>query len=157
MDNPTMTTLTIELPRSPVAARGPASLDFRHPHVIKTEEEYKAAIAMIHSLFDLGRSRSRHETNLLEFLTLLAETYEAQTLQMPEDASPQEVVLFLLEQNEMNRSDLSSVMGGPSRVSEFFSKTRALSRGQLTALREFFNVPLDLFVANSSKTMTRSK
>jgi HTH-type transcriptional regulator/antitoxin HigA len=65
---------------------------------------------------------------------------------MPPDASPQEIVAFLLEQNGMTKVDLYDAMGGKGRVSEFFSNKRPLSRQQMLAIRSKLNIPLDLLV-----------
>jgi antitoxin component HigA of HigAB toxin-antitoxin module len=65
---------------------------------------------------------------------------------MGEDVSPQEVVDFILEQKGMERSDLAEWLGGRSRVSEFFSGKRDLSRGQIEALRKHLGLSADLLL-----------
>ena len=46
----------------------------------------------------------------------------------------------------MQRSDLSEVMGGRSRVSDFFNRRRELSRSQIEALRDLLGIPADLLL-----------
>jgi HTH-type transcriptional regulator/antitoxin HigA len=53
----------------------------------------------------------------------------------------------MLEQHDMTRADLAQVLGGRSRVSEFFSGKRELSKTQALALRDLFHVPLDVLLA----------
>ena len=60
--------------------------------------------------------------------------------------TPQAVVDFILEQRGMTRGDLAEVMGGKSRVSEFFGGKRELSVNQVRALREALGVPADLLI-----------
>jgi HTH-type transcriptional regulator/antitoxin HigA len=60
--------------------------------------------------------------------------------------TPQDVVDFMLDQKGMSRADLAEVMGGRSRVSEFFSGKRELSRGQIEALRDKLGIPADLLL-----------
>lgn len=115
-------------------------------HAIKSAAEHDAVIAAIHALFDKGKERTAEASDLLEFLSVLAEAYEEANVPMPRAASPQQVVEFLLERNGMSRSDLYEAMGGKARVSEFLSGKRQLSRQQMLSLRELFHVPLDLLI-----------
>jgi HTH-type transcriptional regulator/antitoxin HigA len=141
-----MATITLELPQSLISTPVKRRLDFRRLHAIKTQDEHDAVVATIRALFDKGKRRSVSETDLLEFLSVLAEAYEEQHVEMPPDASPQEIVAFLLEQNGMTKVDLYDAMGGKGRVSEFFSNKRPLSRQQMLAIRSKLNIPLDLLV-----------
>lgn len=51
-----------------------------------------------------------------------------------------------LEQKGLERSDLYDVMGGKSRVSEFFAGKRDLSMNQVRALRDVLGIPADLLI-----------
>jgi HTH-type transcriptional regulator/antitoxin HigA len=119
-----------------------ALLDFSKPHVLRNEEEYDAAVTEIDALLDAG-ALSAEEADRLEFLTLLVEAYDEAHHPMGETSTPQSVVAFLLEQNGMSRADLNALLGGKSRVSEFFSGQRSLSLGQIQRLRERFGVSAD--------------
>jgi HTH-type transcriptional regulator/antitoxin HigA len=141
-----MATMTVELPRSTIETPVKRHLDFRRLHAIKSDAEHETVIAAIHALFDKGRKRTGAESDLLEFLSVLAEAYEEEHVEMPADASPQDVVAFVLEQNGMERSDLYEAMGGKARVSEFFSGKRPLSRQQMIGLRNLLNVPVDSLI-----------
>jgi HTH-type transcriptional regulator/antitoxin HigA len=52
----------------------------------------------------------------------------------------------MLEQRGMSRADLAELMGGRSRVSEFFSGKRELSKGQIATLRDVLGIPADLLM-----------
>ena len=47
----------------------------------------------------------------------------------------------------MTRADLAELMGGRSRVSDFFKGVRQLSTSQIKALRERLGIPADLLLA----------
>jgi HTH-type transcriptional regulator/antitoxin HigA len=56
------------------------------------------------------------------------------------------MVDFMLEQKGMDRADLAEIMGGRSRVSEFFSGKRDLSKAQIEALRDRLGIPADMLM-----------
>jgi HTH-type transcriptional regulator/antitoxin HigA len=120
-------------------------LDFSKPHVLRNAREYDAAVREIDTLLDRGRL-SREDDDRLEFLTLLVESYDDAHYSMGERSTPQSVVDFLLEQNDMTRAELAPLMGGRSRVSDFFNGRRQLSLGQIQKLRERFGVSADALI-----------
>ena len=122
-----------------------APLDFTTPHVLRNEAEYDAAIAEIETLLDMDPRADSGDYERLKFLSVLAEAYEREHYPVP-DVSPQEAVDFMLEQKGMTRADLASLMGGRSRVSDFFSGKRPLSRGQIERLRDVLGIPADLLL-----------
>jgi HTH-type transcriptional regulator/antitoxin HigA len=122
-------------------------LDFSKPHVLRSEDEYEAAVQEIDALLDRDPSPGTEDHDLLEFLTVLVQAYEAE--HYPDEVfatTPQAVVDLVLEQQGMTRAQLSPVMGGRSRVSDFFSGKRPLSRAQIVALRDLLGVPADLLL-----------
>jgi HTH-type transcriptional regulator/antitoxin HigA len=122
-------------------------IDLAAPHVLRTEEEFAAAVAEIDRLVDLDPQESTTEFDRLELLSLLVEDYEARYHPIDtSDLTPQDVVDFMLEQRGMSRADLAPLMGGRSRVSDFFNGRRALSKGQIEALREHLGIPADLLI-----------
>lgn len=125
----------------------PTVLDFTKPRVLRTEAEFEAAVAEIDALLDADPAEGTEAYDRLEFLSVLVEAYEAEHHPMPSgDVSPQAVVEFMLEQKGLERTALYEAMGGKSRVSEFFSGKRQLSRGQIESLRELLGVPADLLL-----------
>ncbi|NNF11607.1 MAG: transcriptional regulator [Gemmatimonadetes bacterium] len=115
-------------------------LDFSKPRVLRSEAEYDAAITEIERLLDEDVERGTEGYDRLEFLSVLVEHFEDEHYPM-EAVRPQDAVLFMLEQKGLDRSDLDDLMGGKSRVSEFFSGKRALSKSQVEALYHEFGIP----------------
>jgi len=103
-------------------------LDFSTPHVLRNAKEYRAAVAEIDALLDADPKRGTSEYDRLEFLSVLVEAYEDAHDPIDERGlTPQDIVNFMLEQRGMTRAELYNLMGGESRVSEFFAGKRRLS------------------------------
>ena len=125
-----------------------ALLDFSKPHVLRSEAEYEAAIAEIHQLLDQDVEAGTEGYDRLEFLSVLVEHYEDEHYAVG-TATPQQAVLFMLEQKGMDRADLDDVMGGKSRVSEFLNGKRELSKSQVEGLRHLLGIPADVLLGLS--------
>jgi antitoxin component HigA of HigAB toxin-antitoxin module/mRNA-degrading endonuclease HigB of HigAB toxin-antitoxin module len=131
-------------PVTPMAAL----LDFSTPHLLRNAAEYEAAHAEVLALLDANPKPDTAEHDRLEFLTVLIEAYDREHVRFGEDdeVTPQDIVMFVLEQHGKTRQDLEKLLGGKSRVSEFFSGKRPLSMGQVKALRDTFHIPADLLI-----------
>lgn len=125
-------------------------LDFSRPHLLRDEREYKAAVTEIDRLLDLDSAAGTEEYERLEFLSVLVEEYERDEFPVGGDISVQEIVDFVLEQRGWNRSALARIMGGRSRVSEFFSAKRSLSKSQIEALHRELGIPADLLLSSEA-------
>ena len=124
-----------------------STLDFSTPHVLRNAREYNAAVAEVEQLLDAKPKKGTPDYDRLEFLSVLMEAYEAKHVKPLRDPTPQEVVDFMLEQKGMTRTDLAPLMGGASRVSDFFNGKRDLSKDQIKMLRERLGIPADLLLA----------
>ena len=121
-------------------------LDASKPHVLRNEKEYNAAVGEIDALLDRHPREGSREHDRLELLSVLVHAYDEEHHLMGSTATPQAVVEFLLEQQGMTRANLASILGGRSRVSEFFTGKRRLSLSQVQKLRKLLNVPADLLL-----------
>ena len=127
-------------------ASSPAPLDFRKPHVLRNQREFKAAVDEIDDLLDRAAKRGSEEYERLEFLSVLVKAYEDEHTPIDETGTPQSVVSFMLEQTGRTRADLAPLMGGRGRVSEFFAGKRRLSIDQIRKLRDELGIPADLLI-----------
>jgi len=121
------------------------TLDFRRPHLLRNDAEYETAMREVEELMGRASAPGTADHERLEFLSLLIEAYEEAEFPVGQP-TPQDVVDFMLEQRGMSRADLADVMGGRSRVSEFFAGKRELSINQVRALREILGIPADLLI-----------
>ena len=123
-----------------------ARLDFSQPHVLRNEAEYDAAVAEVDELLERNPAAGSAEYERLRFLAVLIGAYDVEHYPMDETSTPQSAVEFMLEQQGMTRADLAPLLGGRSRVSEFFSGKRRLSVPQMVKIRQVLKVPADLLL-----------
>lgn len=115
------------------------------PAVIKTEAENERAILIVEELLAKGDKLSFEETALLELLGKLIADFEEKFYQ-PREASPQEVLIEMMNARGLKQKDLTEVFGSKSRVSEVISGKREITKLQAKALAEFFKVSAELFI-----------
>ncbi len=120
-------------------------LDFSTPHLLRDEAEYEAVQAELDRLLRLDPEPFTREYEALEFYSVLIEEYE--TEKFPYTPAPaRDVIDFMLEQKRMTRADLAEVMGGRSRVSDYFKGKRELSKSQAIALSNLLDISLDVLL-----------
>jgi HTH-type transcriptional regulator/antitoxin HigA len=115
-------------------------------HAIRTQREYNSALGEIEALLDLNPAKESEEYDRLELLSILVEAYEDQNLEAFPDATPQELVEFMAEQNGIDRTALAVLFGGRSRLSDFLNQKRQLSLGQVARLKRALGIPADLLL-----------
>ncbi|MEA5575617.1 helix-turn-helix domain-containing protein [Anabaena sp. UHCC 0451] len=120
-------------------------LEEYQPKVITSEAEYNIAIESIEKLMECGEELSPEETSLLELLSILVEMYEDSQFPL-ESASPQEILLHLMDARGLKQADLVDVIGSKGVVSEIVNGKRSISKAQAKALGEFFHVSAVLFI-----------
>lgn len=110
---------------------------------IRSEEDYRAALAEAAALMDAGAGTP--EGDRLDVLATLIEAYEA--AHYPVDApDPISAILFMMEQKGLERRDLEPAIGGRGRVSEVLNRKRALTLPMIRALSELLELPADVLV-----------
>ena len=132
-------------------------LDFSRPHVLRNGAEYEAAVAEVESLLDRNPGPGTPDHERLEFLSVLVEAYDETNYPMGETSTPQGIVDFMLDQRGMTRVQLAPILGGRSRVSDFFNGKRHLSLGQMAALRDLLGIPADLLLPKRFRRARRSQ
>jgi len=115
------------------------------PTIIKTEEENDRAILIVEELLAKGGKLSSEESVLLELLGKLIADFEEKFYQ-PREASPQEVLIEMMNARGLKQKDLTKVFGSKGRVSEAISGKREISKIQAKALADFFKVSAEMFI-----------
>ncbi|GFE71781.1 type II toxin-antitoxin system HigA family antitoxin [Chroococcus sp. FPU101] len=114
------------------------------PKVIENEKEYDNAR---HILLELMKQKDRipEETALLKLIATLIKEFDAKQ-DKPEQATPHEVLLHLMEENQVKQIDLVGKIGSKGVVSEIVHGKRSISKSQAKALGEFFHVSPAVFI-----------
>lgn len=114
---------------------------------IRSKEEYDHTIARLNLLLTSNHEEGSPADDLIDLLSLLVEDYDREhETWSHEKRSPQSLVKFMAEQKGLSQSDLAELMGGRSRLSEFFNQKRSLSRSQILSLRDALGIPADLLI-----------
>lgn len=123
-----------------------AILDFSQPHVLRNEKEYRAAVREIDALLDADAAPGSKAYDRLEFLSVLVAAYEDEHEPPMPETSPQQAVLFALEQQDKTRRDLVLLLGSKSLVSDFLNGKRDLSVNQIRRLVSELGIPAELLL-----------
>ena len=114
---------------------------------ISTELENEKAAQICDELTDHLNDLSPAEKDYLEVLTDLIAKYESRWDSETPSMSPQELIQYLMEQNNLSQSNLIGEFGSPSRVSEFLHGKRNLSLEQAKKLSKRFKLKLTALLA----------
>ena len=115
------------------------------PAVIRNDAEYRRAETEITNLLRKGENLTPEEERLLDLLSALVERYEDETEDFPA-SPPHRILQFLIEQNDLQQTDLVKIFGSSGRVSEAVNGKRGISKAQAKALGEYFKVSPELFI-----------
>jgi HTH-type transcriptional regulator/antitoxin HigA len=116
------------------------------PHLIESEEQLAAYTKALFGLTAEPRP-TQAQVKAIELLTLLIERYEQESYTIPE-ASPADVLRFLLERHGLLQRDVATELGGESVVSEVLSGKRKLNAAQIEQLSRRFRVSPAVFFAS---------
>jgi len=113
---------------------------------IESEKHYRAMLEFVESLLDEVGDRESHPLmGLLDIATALVHEYEERNVTIPE-ASPAEILRFLMQQHELRQSDLAQIFGSQSNVSEVLNGKREINARQARELAKRFNVSAAVFI-----------
>lgn len=118
---------------------------------IRTKAAFAEAVAELDALIDQNPKEGTREYDRMDLLSILIAAYEADNVPAPRSVSPQEVVRFMAEQRGTSPGELAVIMGGRSRLSDFYSGRRSLSTGQILRLRAALAIPADLLIGSRAK------
>lgn len=113
--------------------------------LIKTEAQHREALVRLDELFDLDPAPGTAESDEIEVLALLIETYEKEAfpIDLP---SPIEAIKFRMDQQALAQKDLVPFIGSKSKVSEVLSGKRALSLNMIRNLHEGLGIPYEVLI-----------
>ena len=113
---------------------------------LKTEADYKAALAELERLWGAKSGTSRGDR--LDILATLVDAYEnAQSPMDPPD--PIEAIQFRMEQQGLTRKDLEGILGTRTRVAEVLNRRRGLSINMIRRLHEQLGISPEVLIRPS--------
>jgi len=114
------------------------------PKVVETEEENEKYLEIIEKLM-AEKNRTPEQDTLLDLLVILVEKFEEEHYQH-KGSTPQSILLHLMEEHNMNQSELAELVGSKGATSEILSGKRGISKRLAKKLAEFFHVSPELFI-----------
>ena len=113
------------------------------PKIIRTEKEFRNALAHVESLMDAEPGTSRESE--LELWSLLVERYEESHFPI-DSPDPVDAIKFRMLQEGLRQKDLAKYFPSKSRVSEVLNHKRPLSLGMIRALHKGLGIPASVLV-----------
>lgn len=121
--------------------------------ILKTREEYRAALARVESLMDAAPGSPEEQE--LDLWALLIERYEQEQFPI-EEPDPIEAIKFRMDQLGLRRKDLESYIGPKSKVSEVMNRKRSLSLSMIRALHSRLGIPAEVLVQEPKRAKKRA-
>ena len=115
-------------------------------HPIRNKKDYDMALAETEQLW--GAIEGTKDGDKLDILLILIEDYENKYhLISPPD--PVAAIKFRMEQMNLTRKDLESIIGGRGRVSEVLNHRRGLSLSMIRNLHTNLSIPLESLIGET--------
>ena len=115
------------------------------PKLIRTETENEQALAMVEKLMHLD-TRTPEQQELYELLIVLVEKFEQEFYQPKQNNSSMSMLLFLMEQRDMQSADLVDIFGSISVVEDVMAGRVQIDRSMSESLGRLFRVDSMLFI-----------
>jgi HTH-type transcriptional regulator/antitoxin HigA len=115
------------------------------PRVITTDEEHERMLAEVETLMDKGERRTAEEDAALELMVCLVKDYEEEHHPLA-DPTPQEMLVYLMEQRGLKQADLLPIFKSRGYVSDVINAKRGISKIHARQLAGFFKVSASLFI-----------
>jgi len=120
--------------------------------VIKTEKDYKEALAMVEGLMNRNPEPGSEDADKLSLLATLVEDYES-NIYSESLPDPIEAIKFRMEQADLRPTDLVQYIGTPGRVSEILSGKRQLTIDMVRAISAGLGIPVKVLIQKSSQNI----
>ena len=112
---------------------------------IRTDADYRAALAEVSPLFDLDFEPGTPEGDHLDVLVTLIEAYEARHFPVAAP-DPIEAIKFRMEQQGLTPKDLEPMIGRRNRVYEVLNRKRPLTMAMVRRLHAQLGIPADILI-----------
>lgn len=112
---------------------------------IKNKKQYKEYLRQAYELMQLELKPNSLESDKLELISILIEKYEKEKFLIG-PPNPIEAILFRLEQLNLNKSELSRILGTRSRASEILNGKRKLSLAMIRRLNAELEIPAEVLI-----------
>ncbi|OUL26608.1 transcriptional regulator [Nostoc sp. RF31YmG] len=113
------------------------------PRPIRTEADYRAALAEIERLFDAKVNTPEYDH--LEVLTTLVEAYEQKHYPI-EPPDPIAAILYYLESRGLSQHDLEAVIGTQMQIAEILNRQQPLTLDMIRLLHQQLGIPADVLI-----------
>ncbi len=110
---------------------------------LKTEADYKEALAEIDSIFDAEINTP--EGDRLDILALLVHAYEEQYYPIPAP-DPVAALEYYMDSRGLSRRDLEPYLGSRARVAEVLNRKRGLSIEMIRRLHQGLGISADILI-----------
>lgn len=116
-------------------------------HPIRTEDDYRAALAELSAYFNAEPEPEpgTEDGDRFEILATLVEAYEAKRFPI-EAPDPIEAIRFRMEQGGLTVKDLVPSIGQPNRVYEVLSRKRGLTIEMIRKLHRNLGIPAESLI-----------
>ncbi len=121
---------------------------------IKTEQDYKSALAEIEQLF--GNEPGTPKGDRLEVLVTLVSAYEDAQYSIPAP-DPVEAILYHMESRGLTRKDLEPYLGSRARVAEILNRKRPLTLRMIQRLHAGLGIPAESLIQPSGTEPVRPR
>ena len=115
------------------------------PRIIKTEAQYRAALAEVERLATEDPVAGSADGDRLELLAKLVEDYEKERYKFARP-DPVEAILFRMEEQGLRQKDVAALLGGKNRASEVLARKRPLTLPMVRALSESLRIPAEMLI-----------
>ncbi|AOX02872.1 transcriptional regulator [Moorena producens PAL-8-15-08-1] len=115
------------------------------PKMIQTEEDNEKALAFVEELMHRSK-RTPEEDEMYELLITLIEKFEQDYYSPGIRSHPQSMLLFLMEQKDIEPGDLVGIIGSQKTVDDIVNGKGKISKYQAKVLGSFFQVDSSLFM-----------
>lgn len=115
------------------------------PKLIKNEAENEAALEIVQELMHRSH-RTPEEDAIYELLITLIEKFEQEFYHPGAASTPDSMLQFLMEQQQVKPEDLGEIFGSAEMVAEVIKGGQKISATQAKALGNFFKVDPSLFM-----------